>query len=225
VLPSRDGSSWAVSWYDSYVRGVRPGLSAETPLEWTPWNMLNQNLAGTLYRLSTPVATETGDVFDVSLWDPGPRVIYALTLAAQMAVLGLLARSTWPRRRGAPEHPLRGLGEGGVVCCALLLLSPWSSKTHFGLLLMPALYAAAEGLGRRDRVTHLLLAVAALLGLLTAKDVWGRDLVNGLLARGSVAWCTVVLMAASARLLVGVPVGPDGASTDPRRPAEPGSES
>jgi hypothetical protein len=208
LLPSRDGVSWVSSWHRAFVAGVRPGESAVTPGEWTPWNMLNQNLAGTLYRLGTPVAraAETNDQFDVSLWTVPAGLLRALTVAAQLAVVGWTALVCWPGRGRADneyDQRLRRLGEGGVVLCAMVLLSPWSSKTHFGVLVVAAVFCAAWLLYRRvDKVAVALLAVAAVLGLLTAKDLWGRPLVNELLARGSVTWCAVLSMVAAGRLLL-----------------------
>ena len=62
------------------------------------------------------------------------------------------------------------LGECGLVACGMLLLSPQSSKAHFCLLLLPAVFVADATLrGRRDWVQWTLLGGAAALSLGTAK--------------------------------------------------------
>src|SRR5262249_43579529 len=52
VCPARDGTSWNVSWYQTYLHHAQPGESASSAA-WSPWNQLNQSLAGTCYRLFT----------------------------------------------------------------------------------------------------------------------------------------------------------------------------
>jgi len=200
VFPASDGQSWAVTWYHDYARGVQLGESAATPGEWTAWNILNQNLAGTVYRLSTPVVETVGQ-FDVSLWAPDHGTVRALTTGVQVAVLALLVLAC----RGGSVGPdgWRAVGIGGATLAAMVLLSPWSSKTHFCVLLVPVAFCLGHLFFiRPDRLVTALMVSCGVIGLLTAKDVWGRPLVNALLARGSVTWCALLCLVASVRILL-----------------------
>ncbi len=197
ITPRDDGSLWVTAWYDTLVSKQGLGRPADAGDAWHEWNSLNQNLAGTLYRLSTPVADESDLVFDVSLWNPSREVLRAVTAAGQLLILALLAFAAWPgRSRGLDDKSLgwRRFGEASMVACAMLLLSPMSSKSHFGLLLLPAAWLAVDWLCvRRSWGSAVSLLAAFVLGTLTTKGVLGKGLGNEFLARGAVTWATGAL--------------------------------
>ncbi|MEX1097445.1 MAG: glycosyltransferase family 87 protein, partial [Planctomycetales bacterium] len=232
VLPQKSGESWGVSWYGSFVSKVGVGRAAEAEGAWRSWNILNQSLAGTLYRLSTPIAeAESSEgLFDVSLWSAGPRGLKLLTILAQLAVVGFLAWVTkgrsgrWSVDSGqtegggrpqssrstdhrplstAPERSFRRLGEGGAVICAMLLLSPMSSKQHFCALFVPIAWCTAEFLyRRRDWIVGGALAFVFAATTLMVKDVVGRPLGNLALGYGSLTFATLACFAATGWVLL-----------------------
>lgn len=204
LYPAKDGTCWLCSWYTNFLQTVHPGQAA-TSAAWTPWNQLNQSLAGTIYRLfSVPNAAKAGDC-DVCLWELDRTVLRGLTMAAQLAVLVGLWWFT--RRRRGPSLPEgeRGylaLGEGAALVTAVTLLSPMSSKSLFCMLLLPTAFCLADFLHRRrDGLTGLALVLTLVLGTLTVKDVVGRDLGNRLMACGSITGCALVLFLATGRVL------------------------
>lgn len=206
LWPQCDGRPWAVSWYDTFVGKLELGGAPEAAGAWSRWNILNQNLAGTIYRLSTPVPHPGSHRFDVSVWNPDRGVLTWLLRAAQAAVLLLTAWITRPARSKElteEELAFRRLAEGGVVLCAMVLLSPMSSKSHFCVLVVPLAVCLADFLYReRDPLLGLLLLIVFAAGTLTAKGIVGRSLGNELLARGSVTLCALASLLAAGRVLL-----------------------
>jgi hypothetical protein len=208
LRPRPDGQLWAVAWYRTFVRGVAPGEPvAKVGGAWAKTNILNQNLAGTLYRLSTPVV-EDGDMqVDASVWRPSPGLLKAVTLAAQLLVLALVAWAAWPgrTRAGAPpaDADWRRWGEASAVACGMVLLSPMSSKSHFAILMLPISFCLIECFWRRRSVVlvvHLVLILA--FGALTTKGIWGRTLGNDLQAHGTVTWTALFALTGTTYALV-----------------------
>jgi hypothetical protein len=76
----------------------------------------------------------------------------------------------------------------------MLLLSPMSSKAHFGVLILPGFLLARSALhtGSRLQWASLLLAVA--LALLSNKDPLGEDLYTLTLWYGTATWQTLALL-------------------------------
>lgn len=97
-----DGQLWAHTWYDKFVAKVGVGTAADAQGAWASWNLLNQSLSGTLYRLTADVhPVIEGRTFAVCLWplsDPSRRIV---TLALQLSIVSLIAVAT---RRRAGFH-------------------------------------------------------------------------------------------------------------------------
>ena len=205
LFPRADGGHWVMAWYHTFVSGIEVGETAKAEGAWASWNFLNQNLAGSLYRLLTPVGTEVAWAWDVSLFDPGVAGRKTITLLAQGAVLAYITWCTRPRLtayESVEERSFRRLGEAGLVVCGMVLLSPMSSKAHFCVLLIPILFSVVHWFAvRRDPLQLLLLCGVFATGTLTMKGLLGTELGNQFLARGSVCWCTVLVLFLTGRAL------------------------
>jgi hypothetical protein len=207
VLPRAEGGSWALAWKERVVQRVDPSGSADVGSAFSRWNPLNQNLPGTLYRVTTPGenAPKGFEYVEVAPFAVPKGLQRGLILGLQALVLALLAWACLPRRFGETNDDWRGwrrFGEAGAVACAMLLLSPMSSKSHFCVLLVPALFLApAVVRPGRDKLTALLVAGDVVLSGLPSRGLVGRWLTNRLLAAGTIAWGTLLLLAATARLL------------------------
>ncbi len=201
AFPRQDGRLWSVAWVESFVLKLDATGPADVKGTWNRWNPLNQNLSGTLHRLTTPPRKPSAEEPDVTLVALRPGVGKALTLAAQLVVLGWLLVTTWrgwSRRLAPRERAMQRWGEFGVAACAMLLLSPMSSKAHFATLLLPVAFCAADALFRRSHaITWTAVGLAAATGVLAAKDIVGREWGNLLLTAGCVTWTTVALFFAS----------------------------
>jgi hypothetical protein len=205
LFPANDGVSWTVSWYRTFLTSVGPGESASSSA-WRPWNQLNQSLAGTMYRLFTPLREPEPDQFDVCLAELHPRTLRLVTLSGQLAVLAWLFWVTGPRRAqelSDGDKEFRRLGEGAALVTAMVLLSPTSIKTHFCVLLLPVAFCLADFLyRRRDPIVGAALAAVFILGTLTTKGVLGRPLGDWIMTHGSVTACALALYLATGRILL-----------------------
>jgi hypothetical protein len=209
-FPRSDGRWWVQAWYDVNLKVLQVGGTASADGAWNAHSWLNQSLSGTLTRLLTAPQV-TGSFVDehVALVHLSAAACKACTLLAQAAVLALIAlcvrlAARAVRHAADPAAAQRtvGLGEVAAIAAGMVLLSPQSSKSHFSVWLLPAAFLADRVLrGRRDVWLWALLAIAVLLGPLAGKDLLGRTLATRLNAFGNVTWCTVVLLAATARAL------------------------
>ena len=206
LFPKAEGGLWVTSWYEKFIAKVGVGAAAHAKGAWRPWNLLNQSLAGTTYRLATPVTEERAHVFDVSVCHLDAVALKAATTAAQLAVVGFLAFVTLPvHSRNLPqrERAFQRLGEGGAVLSAMLLLSPMSSKQHFCTLLVPITFCVVDFLyRRRDPIVAGFLSIVFVFGTLGAKDIIGRSLSDRFLAYGSLTLCAAVCLFASGYVLI-----------------------
>ncbi len=209
LFARQDGRSWAAAWYDVNLSGLKVGGTAAAAGAWSSHAALNQGLAATLTRLFSPPpegGDETFTVDGVMLADLSGGALRWLVHAGQAVTLLALAaaalRFLARAREGAAERRWAALGAVGAVCCGMLLLSPQSSKQHFCILLLPAVFCVQRLLrAERDRALLLLVAGSALFSLLTIKGLTGSRLGNELLAMGAVTWATALLLAASLRAL------------------------
>jgi alpha-1,2-mannosyltransferase len=205
LFPRAEGGLWVMSWFETFVQGVRPGDTAHVEGTWNAWNKLNQNLSGTLYRLLTPVDDVNEHLFDVSLIAPSEPVRKGITMLAQLGVMSLLwlgTRFGLSRDESGSPLALRRLGEAGAVVCGMVLLSPMSSKSHFCVLLLPVAFCTAYLLYHKwDLFLALLLALVFAAGTLTSKGILGRELGNIVLARGTVTFCALAMLVACCYVL------------------------
>ncbi len=206
LYPANDGRSWVVTWYHAFVSKVEVGEAADARGAWISWNMLNQSLAGTMYRISTPVDVSTQHLFDVSLWSLAGRSLKLVTVGVQLFVLGTIVLVTWPgwvKDVSDRERSILRLGQGGAVLCAMLLLSPMSSKAHFCTLALPIAFVLADFLyRRRDLLVGGAILAVFCMGTLTSKDLLGKELGDRVLAYGSLTWCTMICLLAVTRCVV-----------------------
>jgi hypothetical protein len=205
LLPQKEGGSWLVSWTNTMVKDVRIGEPADSSGVWGAWNVLNQNLAGTLYRLFTLVETDGKVFIDVSLWHMGRTELKVLTMASQLAIVAIILLACRPRYSAdlaEDEKTFRRLGEGGMILCGMVLLSPMSSKAHFCVLLVPIAFCVAQVFYRKgDRIQTALLVAMFVTGTLSTKGIL-RELGQTVLAYGTVTACALCAFAATAWILM-----------------------
>lgn len=210
LFPAQSGRPWIEQWYQTFVAGQGAGQTAKASGAWEPWNLLNQSLAGTIYRLLTPSPDpDWRDAPNVCWHAGGARVVRAATLGAQLLIglwLAWITRPSLSRGLAGPDLCLRRLGECGAVLCGMVLLSPMSSKAHFCVLLVPVAFCLLHCLRERRPVATGLLVLAFVLGSLTSKDILGKlaGLVASqrVLAAGAVTWCAVSVLLATGLLLL-----------------------
>src|SRR5262249_4896130 len=93
--------------------------------------------------------------------------------------------------------------ESGMLFLLMLLLSPMSSKAHFGTLILPGFCLARAAWASQRKVLWGLVGAAALLAVLSNKDPLGEHLYTLSLWYGVVTWETILLLVGSWFLLRG----------------------
>jgi hypothetical protein len=83
--------------------------------------------------------------------------------------------------------------EFGIVVTLMLLVSPMSSKAHFGVLILPAFCLARFAVHNRDRTILALVAAAAALAVACNRDLVGYIAYTSMLWIGTVTLCTLLL--------------------------------
>ena len=159
---------------------------------------------------------------DGRIWSPSEKVLRGTTLALQLGILALLGLATWPGRRAAllsaPQQGFLQYGQVGAVVCAMLLLSPMSSKAHFAALILPVSFILANVFTRRrDPVVVAMLALMLVAGSFTVKGLWSRHLGDQFLVRGNVCWTTLACLIATLRTIRqrAIPASPPSGPGDP----------
>ena len=187
LFPRLDGRLWAVRWHEAFVSKAGAGAPADATGAWYSWDNLNQSLAGTLYRLAT-IVPERQESYAVCAMPLEPAMRKHAILAGQVLVMGLVLLTGF--RGGKSLHVederVHCLIVGGAIVCGMLLLSPMSSKSHFGVLLVPISVAWAVHRRRPDRWLALLMVLVLLSGWLTNKDIVGKAFGDWMQARGSI---------------------------------------
>jgi hypothetical protein len=203
VQPAPGGEPWLGRYASQFLR---PLTAADHYVgTWGSDPVYNQSLSGAVHRwfLTTLVSTD-GDLVPV----PRAERIEPLVLRAVASGAGLLLllATLW-----AARGPLRRLGEmagkdrvaleGSAVLLLMLLLSPMSSKAHFGVLVLPGLCLARAALRERSPLLWTLLLPAVSLALLGNKDPLGEKLYTLTLWYGSVTGEALALLAGCLILL------------------------
>jgi len=199
-----DGRMWAVAWCDTFLSKLEVGVAPDVKNTWKSWNILNQSLAGTVYRLSSrkPSSAESG--YGVRMFPLSSAGRQFATIASILVVLLFVAfvtRRSLTEGLGFADRSFVRLAQGSVVLCAMLLLSPMSSKQHFCTLPLPISVICVDIFyGRRSLISLGAISVVFMLGTLAAKDVVGRPLGNTALALGSLTFCTLICLLAAGHI-------------------------
>lgn len=205
LLTNPAGELWVRTWHRRFVSKVELSGPADAKHVWNRWNMLNQSLSGSIHRLTTRVETPTQFRWDASLWPLNDLQQRRVTLAAQVLILlavAFAAQPRWLRGTSAAEARFRVLGQGSAVLCAMLLLSPMSSKQHFCALIVPLVFLVTDVVTRRRGWFSIFtLLLVLLLGTCGGKDICGQWLQMRLAGLGSLTWCTLACLIACGAVL------------------------
>ena len=90
--------------------------------------------------------------------------------------------------------------EVSMILCAMLLLSPMSSKAHFGILILPAFCIARMLESPKRIIIFVFLAIPLFMGVFLNKDLSGANIYTLLLWGAGATWSTILLFFGSALL-------------------------
>jgi hypothetical protein len=189
------------SWLREYALCFLQPLTAADHYigTWGSDPVYNQSLTGMGQRWCTTMWTWTPTDCTLAPRLPllTPRtlrlVMYAVDLTLLTGVLFVCGRPFRKLRDDANNS--RQALECGIVLLLMLLLSPMSSKAHFGTLIIPGCCLARAAIASRSLILKLLLAGTVLLGLLSNKDPLGERLYTLSLWYGVVTWQSLLLLA------------------------------
>jgi hypothetical protein len=187
-------------WFVEYAsRFLKPLTASDHYIgTWGTDPAYNQSLTGMAQRWCT--TTWMWRANDCTI-DPRPPLLRSQTLRAGVygVELSLLAVVLWICGRPFRKRIDNGEGslsalECGMVLLLMVLLSPMSSKAHFGTLVVPGFCLARAAFHSRSQLLKAVLAGSVLLGLLCNKDPLGERLYTLSLWYGVVTWQTLLLL-------------------------------
>jgi len=198
------GGYWAVEWYTRYIRPI--GQQNYVPGTWYTSIINNQSLAGAVKRILTTGLKRTAEGFDVvhKKGAISPAALKAITLLLYAMVVIPSAYAMWRRRRmpdPARAGPDAGALEFSIILLLMLLLSPNSSRAHFGVMLLPAFCAGRIALTDGTRAAWTLFFLAAFVSLICYNTPWNIFFTPTLWA-GAVSLVAVLLLAGCVRGLL-----------------------
>ncbi len=188
-------------WLQTYASRFLEPLTAANHYvgTWGSDAAYNQSLAGMGRRWCT--TTWTWADTDCTI-DPRPPLLRPQTLRVlvygSQAVLLLIVLWICGKPFRKIDEDVDGQNQAlecSIVLLLMLLLSPMSSKAHFGTLLVPGCCLARAALNSRSRFLWVMLLGAVLLAVLSNKDPLGERLYTLSLWYGVVTWETLLLLA------------------------------
>jgi hypothetical protein len=180
---------WLQEWYTRIVKPTSGNIG-----QWYVDVTINQSIAGAAHRFFTThwniADGKLNTTFDKNVVSAKTlkRMVYSLDLALLVGVAWAIGR---PLRK---PNDQRRLGvECALMFVLMLLLSPMSHKTHFGILMLPGFFVARMWIQQRDRLAATMMIVCVIsIGLLD-RDFFGAALGDLFSWYGNVMWGAVAL--------------------------------
>jgi hypothetical protein len=196
VSPAPYDRAWLVEYAHRFLKPMSG--SGHYIGTWASDPVYNQSLAGLAHRWCTTTWNWTATDCTIEQRVPpiGPQALRVLVYGGELGLLALVLwifgrpfRNLSYERVGSPQAL-----ECGAVLLLMVLLSPMSSKAHFGTLVLPGFCLARAALRSPSRLVRGFLAGAVVLGLVCNKDPLGERLYTLSLWYGLVTWQTLLLL-------------------------------
>jgi len=164
------GGSWAVEWYTRYLAPI--GQEDYVPGAWYTSISNNQSLGGAVMRIFATSLKRTEEGIDVVYKKSAlsPTALRAVAVFVYAMVIIPSAYAMWRRRRmagPARAAPQADALEFGIILLLMLLLSPNSSRAHFGVMLLPAFCVGRIALTDDARASWMLFFLATFASLIS----------------------------------------------------------
>lgn len=173
------------------------------PGTWGSEIIYNQSLAGSAKRFTqTHLETKEGKYSviienDNSQSSKVKMVLISLVLFGTAMTVFCWGLPGIPNELNAPGSAQIAL-EVSMILCAMLLLSPMSSKAHFGILILPAFCIARMLESQKKILAFCFLIIPLAMGILLNKDLSGANVYTLLLWIAGVTWTTISLFLGNA---------------------------
>jgi len=194
-VPPPDGGFRIVQWFSRYVQ---PTQQIDATLgTWGSAIEYNQSLSGTVQRLINTRLDLTGPEPQIAARPVVPSQTLKLIVYAMF--LSLIAISIFAAMRArrivqdAGELPRPVVIEYSIVFTLMLLMSPMSSRAHFGILILPAFCLARVAVATRDLMIWTIIGSVAVLTMFINKDLVGSFAHDVFLWLGATTFSTGLL--------------------------------
>jgi len=169
--PSPTGG-WFASWlYNILFNTLEPN---KYPGQWNVDVMTNQSLAGSVYAWI--ISTWTWESGGLRLdWRRPPftspkiakLVVYGIGPCLMLMSFLRMRLAFWKSKSASTPNVL----DACMILCLMLLLSPMSHKTHFGLLLAPGFALGRLWMEQRSRMLTAVLGVVLFLQIISLRAI------------------------------------------------------
>lgn len=215
--PATSGRPWLLEFHTRYLRPLTE--RDYIPGTWGSDIVYNQSLAGAANRwvLTRLVWGPDEGTLEARSASLSPAALRGLVLGVELLLVGAVLFACGRPFRHVEEGPdgaSRAPLEYSVVFMLMLLLSPMSSKAHFGVLLLPGFLVARAVFHQGGRWAGLFFTGALLMTGLAIKDPLGQRLYTLCLWYGTVTWHTLFLLAGCLILLAQKPAASQTAALE-----------
>jgi hypothetical protein len=199
------GGTWLGEWLTRYIRPLT--AKDRFPGDWGSWIIYNQSLSGAGNRWLTTKWDWHGSEFEMvrrldALSPMMVKIIVYGVEAALVAALAFILVRRWAVAKVGLEdstHATNGDGnrleimEYSVILVLMVLLSPMSSKPHFGTLIVPGFALARLAVYQGDKILRVLTVLTVILATLSL-PLWGGPFSSIALWFGSDTWNALGLL-------------------------------
>lgn len=198
-------STWMGGWIGTYLAQFRnPDYMPGT---WFSHIYLNQSLAGMINRMFLfDWQWHDGAIKVVQRATTTPPIVFKIAwLLIQIGILAASAVFCWRSKKGNDEsannHSSSNALEYSMVMLMMVLMSPMSSKSHFGILILPGMVLARVAWTQQSKVLWMLFIAGNVIGI-TALTWWGNYIAYVSLFYGVVTIKSLFLLAGCGTALI-----------------------
>ena len=207
------GGLWLTQWINSYAK---PFGKDDIPGNWYNNNIINnQSIAGAVNRwlATTPTKSKAGVKATPFKPAPSPLMLKGVTMGANLALFAFtLATLFIGRGKSKPAHGIaREVLECSMFFMLTLLLSPMTSRSHVGILILPAFCLCRDAIYSGDKFSWTLVILAWVFSISSFNLPGDKTFVEMSFWLGSVMFCAVFFLIGCGYLILrGAPAIPAG---------------
>jgi glycosyl transferase family 87 len=197
------GGLWLTQWIISYAK---PFGKNDIPGTWYNDIKNNQSIAGAVNRwlATTPTKSKAGVYATPLKPAPSPLTLKGVTTGANLAVFAFTVATLFIGSR--KSKPAQGIARQVLECSMFfiltLLLSPMTSRTHFGILILPAFCLCRDAIYSGDKFSWTLVILALVFSVSSFNIPGDKTRVEMSFWLGSVMLCAVFFLIGCGHLIL-----------------------
>lgn len=206
------GGLWLTQWIKSYAK---PFGKDDIPGTWYNSVENNQSIAGAVYRwlATTPTKSKAGVDAVPRKPAPSPLMLKGVTMAANLFVFAFALVALFiGSGKSAPAHGIpRQVLECSMFLMLTLLLSPMTSRSHFGISILPAFCLCRDAIYSGGKFSWTLVILALVFSISSFNIPGNKTFVEMSFWLGSVMFCAIFFLIECGHLILrGAPAIPAG---------------